>query len=117
MNRVSGQAGALAVHLHHRVVLAGDDVGVGHHHARARHPPRALDPQSAGGAEDAYDGGGGGADIGVAQDPAGRRGDVGARAVDLGEGVDARERVEDRPRRRQELVEALEHDRALDVVA
>ena len=112
------QARSVAVHQHDRVVLAGDDVRVGHDDARARHPARALDAEPAGGAEDLHD---------ARPTPPARPGraaiapvgggDVGARARRSRERVEARQRVEDRPGRRQQRVEALEHDRALDVVA
>ena len=88
------------------VGLAGDDVGVGHHQVRAPRPSRcprspgrrpspAPAPRCAGAA----------LTPGAREDSARRRRHVGRRPADRGQRVEPGQRVEDRPGRRQQLVE------------
>jgi len=100
-----------------RVVLAGDDVRVGDDQPVPGRPAGALDAEAAGGADDAHHAGGRRLHPGPAGDPLRRRGHVGAGAVDGGERVEARERVEHRPGRRQHRIEPREDLRALDVAS
>ena len=90
---------------------------VGDHLVRARHPARALDRQAAGGAEHAHDAARGRAHARGPADLGQRRRHVGRGAGQLRQRIEARERVQDRPRGRQQLVELAQDDRALDVRA
>ena len=104
--------------LHGRVLLAGDDVGVGDDDAGRGDPAGALDRQAAGGAEHAHDAARGA----LARRRRGRsRGSGAATSArgpgDRGQRVEPRERVQDRARRRQHLVQLAQDRRALDVGA
>ena len=81
-----------------RVVLAGDDVGVGHDDAGRRDPARALDAEPARGAQErARRCRAAARTCGSRAIGGPRRRHVGLRAVDARQRVEARERVEDRP--------------------
>ena len=99
------------------VVLAGDDVSVGDHEARAGDPARALDPEAAGGAEHAHGRAARRPDLRVVDDAVVRRGDVGIGAADRRRRVDPAKHVEQRARRRQRVVERPEDRRALHRLA
>jgi hypothetical protein len=96
------------------VVLAGHHVGVGDDHAVAGDPAAALHAQPARGAEDLDHAAARGPHVRVARDARVGLGDVGLRALDLRERVEAGKRAQDRPGRRQVLVEVAEDCRALD---
>ena len=107
----------VAADLDRGVGLPGDHVGVGDHQPRSGDPAAALDPEAAGGAEHLHHAAAGGGDAARRDDAAGRRRHVGGRPAHRRQRVDPRERMQERPRRRQQLVELLEDRRALDVVA
>ena len=116
-DRVRGEIRRVTADLHHGVVLPRHHVGVGDHLARAAHPAGPLDAEPARGAEHPHDARRGGAHGGLARDRRKRRADVGRGAGDGGQRIQARQRVEDRPRGRQHPVELAEDQRALDVAA
>ena len=117
VDRLGVEALALAAQLHRGVVLPGHHVRVGDHHAVGRHPARALHAQPARGAEHAHDAAPRGAHLGVAGDRRVGRRDARVGAGDRGERVEPGQRLQQRPRRRQHLVQAGQHRRALDRLA
>ena len=98
-------------------VLAGDDVRVRDHEAGRRDPAAALDPEPARGAEDLDDARARVLDAASGENPSRRRRHVRFRTAHRRDRVDPRERVQQRPRGRQQLVQLLEDRRALDVLA
>ena len=110
------QAGRDAADLDRRVGLARDHVRVGHDEPGAGDPAAALDAEPAGRADDPHDAAARRADAGRGEDAARRRGHVGGRPADRRQRVKARQRVQDRAGRWQQLVEAAQDRRALDVV-
>ena len=114
----ASRPGPCAPHEHARVALARDDVGVRDHEPGAGHPARPLHAEPARRPEHLHDAvrrrratralramprrGGATSTIGP---------------VDVRERVEAAQRVEQRPGRRQDRVEALEDRRALDLLA
>ena len=99
-DRLRFQPGLPALGQHARVVLAGDDVGVGDHDAGLGHPARALDADAARRAEDLDHARACGAHLAVGGDPRLRRRHARRRAVDPRERVERAQRVEQRPGRR-----------------
>ena len=87
------------------VALARDDMGVGHHQVRGSDPAGALDPEPAGGAEDADHAVARRPHVGVLGDLRVGRRDVRARALDGDARVDPVENVDQRARRREGVVE------------
>ena len=116
-DRLRRQPGRAAFDLDRGVALAGDHVRVGEHLFGPRHPPRALDRQPAGGAQHAHHAARGRQHRGVVGDLGRGRGERRQWAGQRGDRVQARERVEDRARGRQQRVELAEDLRALDVGA
>ena len=116
-DRARGQIRRITTGLDGRVLLAGEHVRVGHDDFRLDHPAGALDRQAAGGAEHAHDAARGAPHTRRPRDGRLGRGDVRRGAGDLGQGVEPRERVQDRAGRRQQLVELAQDRRALDVRA
>ncbi len=111
----AGSPAAVAADLHDRVALARDHVRVGHDEAGRRDPAAALDPEPARRTEDPHDARA--ARPGrprAARIPRVGGGDVGGRPVDRRQRIEARERVEDRARRRQQLVELAQDRRVLE---
>ena len=99
------------------VVLTCDDVGVGDDQAGTGHPARALDPEPAGRAEHPHDRIAGIDHLRVFDNRGIGRGHRRRRSDDRGSRIDPVQRVEDRPRGRQHLVEAAQDQRALHVGA
>jgi hypothetical protein len=98
-------------------VLAGDDVRVGHDEVVAGGPAGALDAEPAGAAEDPHDVRSRGGDARPAQHLGRGRRDARVGTLQLRQRIEARERVEDRPRRRQRRVEPSQHLRLLHLRA
>ena len=108
-------ARADALELNRRVVLAGDDVGVGDDDPVARHPSGALHAEAARGPEHAHHALRRRLHLRIARDLRVRRPHARRRAADLRQRVEPRERVQDRARRGQRRVQPLEDLRLLDV--
>ena len=108
------EPGTLSADLHGRVVLPRHHVSVRHHDPPARHPATSLHAQAAGRAEHANHAAAGRRHIGVTCDLRIGRPDIRRGPGDGRERVEARERLEDRARGREHLVQLLEDRRALD---
>jgi hypothetical protein len=92
-------------------------VGVRHDEPAAGDPAAALDAEAAGGAEHAHDAARSRLDLAVARDGGVRGRHVRGGPRDRREGVEARQRLEERARGRQDGVELLEDRRPLDRLA
>ena len=111
------EARRAAGHLHGRVLLAGDHVGVGDDLVGSRRPAGALDREPAGGPDHADHAVRGRAHAGLARDARRGRRHVRRGTGDRGKRVQPRERSEDRAGGRHHLVQFAQDRRLLDVGA